>query len=108
MSCARLIGLVLAAIIVTLPAMAKEEAVLRRMIDTDQAGDDEPAAESPAILPTVIVTERSARTILVTKPAVLRYRAESAPPARLAAERIGQDPDRLPRQGFVTDEAAEQ
>lgn len=105
MSAARLTGLILTAVIVSLPALAKEETRLRGRLDANTDQGTETETETPSFMPTVVVTETSARGLLVSKPAILRYPSDVASPVRFAAERIGQDPDRTPRPSSQRDSA---
>ena len=94
MSVARLMSLALVAAALSLPAVAKEEVELRGRFDADFTPGTTEVDDVPAIMPKVLVTERTRQTVMISKPAVLRYKTTDMSPARLAAERVGHDPDR--------------
>lgn len=96
MSAARLLGLALIAFSASLPALARDGAELRGRFTMDFAQASENGTGESTFMPKVLITESSKQSVLVSKPAVLRYTSEFAPPERLAAERVGQDPDRQP------------
>lgn len=97
MSVVRLVSLALAVSATALPALASEQFELRGRLDADYQQGSTSLDESPAIMPRILITERSQEVIVVKKPVPLRYLGDPDldAPARLAAERVGQDPDRV-------------
>ena len=95
MSAARLLGLALIAAVVSLPSLAREAPQLRGRLDADFSAEPARADEKLEILPKVVVTETARKTMLVSKPAILRYDVAPEVPARMVAETRGQDPDRI-------------
>lgn len=95
MSVTRLLGLALIAASVALPSIAREAPQLRGRLEADLPGDTANPEDALAILPKVVVTETARQTVLVSKPAILRYDIAPDVPARMVAETRGQDPDRI-------------
>ena len=95
MSLARLSGLALMTTALALPALAAPEIMLRGRFDAEQMpAYDRNTTEAPTVLPIAMVTEASARTIYLAKPANLRT-GQKKPVAAMVAEGRGQDPDRV-------------
>ena len=92
MSTLRFTAVALAAASVALPVFAAEGSPLRGRLEADflPKGDD-----APAVMETVVVTEKDGSDLLVSKPAILRYDEAPEVPARMVAETRGQDPDRV-------------
>lgn len=94
MSAIRYFAATLAAASVALPVLASEDSQLRGRLEADFLQKTETAEESPAVMETVLVTQKEGSDLLVSKPALLRYDVAPEVPARLAAELRGQDPER--------------
>lgn len=95
MSIARLLGLAAIAASVSLPSLAREAPQLRGRLEVDFPTDKAAPEDRLEILPKVVVTETARKTVLVSKPAILRYDIAPEVPARMVAETRGQDPDRI-------------
>jgi len=96
MSAIRYFAATLAAASVALPVFAAEGSPLRGRLEADFLPK---AEDAPAIMETVVVTEKDGSDLLVSKPAILRYDEAPEVPARLVAETRGQDPDRAAETG---------
>lgn len=102
MSAIRYFAVALAAASVALPVLAAEGNQLRGRLEADFLPKAGTAEEAPAVMETVVVTEKDGSDLLVSKPAILRYDAAPDVPARMVAETRGQDPE---RGGQTTDKA---
>ena len=81
----------LAAASVALPVFAAESSQLRGRLEADFLPKTE---EAPAVMETVVVTDKDGSDLLVSKPAILRYDVAPEVPARMIAETRGQNPQR--------------
>jgi hypothetical protein len=95
MSAIRFFAATLAAASLAMPGLASEGSLLRGRLDADFLPKTETAEEAPAVMDTVVVTEKDGSDLLVSKPAILRYDEAPFVPARIVAETRGQDPDRV-------------
>jgi hypothetical protein len=96
MSAIRFFAVSLAAASVALPVLAAEGSPLRGRLEADFLPKGE---DAPAVMDTVVVTEKDGSDLLVSKPAILRYDEATDVPARIVAETRGQDPDRVSEAG---------
>lgn len=94
MSAIRFFAVSLAAASVALPVLAAEGSQLRGRLEADFLPQKETAEDAPAVMETVVVTEKDGSDLLVSKPAILRYDVAPEVPARVVAETRGQDPER--------------
>ncbi|MCA8890641.1 MAG: hypothetical protein KDA56_02185 [Hyphomonas sp.] len=95
MSAIRFIAVSLAAASVALPVLAAEDSGLRGRLEADFLPKTETAEDAPAVMETVVVTDKDSSDLLVSKPAILRYDVAPEVPARVVAETRGQDPERI-------------
>jgi hypothetical protein len=91
MSAIRYFAVSLAAASVALPVLAAEGGQLRGRLEADFLPKGE---EAPAVMETVVVTDKDGSDLLVSKPAIIRYDAAPEVPVRMVAETRGQDPER--------------
>ncbi|WP_321488397.1 hypothetical protein [uncultured Hyphomonas sp.] len=99
MSAIRFFAVSLAAASVALPVLAAEGGQLRGRLEADFLPKGE---DAPAVMETVVVTEKDGSDLLVSKPAIIRYDAAPDVPARMVAETRGQDPDRTDKTATET------
>ncbi|MEZ6000380.1 hypothetical protein [Hyphomonas sp.] len=92
MSAIRYIAATLAAASVALPVFAAEGSSLRGRLEADFLPK---AEDAPAVMETIVVTEKDGSDLLVSKPALLRYDEAPEVPVRMEAETRGQDPERV-------------
>jgi hypothetical protein len=91
MSAIRYFAVSFAAASVALPVLAAEGGQLRGRLEADFLPKGE---EAPAVMETVVVTDKDGSDLLVSKPAIIRYDAAPEVPVRMVAETRGQDPER--------------
>ncbi|MEZ6010576.1 MAG: hypothetical protein R3C08_01735 [Hyphomonas sp.] len=95
MSALRLLILALIPPITTLPTLAQiTPDFLRGTLDAEFLQDAEEAEGEEQVMPLVLVTKTAPRqSLLVSKPAILRYPMSSAMPVRTIAETRGKEPE---------------
>lgn len=99
MSAIRYFAVSLAAASVALPVLAAEGGQLRGRLEADFLPKGE---EAPAVMETVVVTDKDGSDLLVSKPAIIRYDAAPEVPVRMVAETRGQDPERASKTATET------
>lgn len=96
MSALRLLILALIPPITPLPTLAQTSPPISHgRLDAEFAQDTEDADSEEQVLPIVLVTKAAPRqSLLISRPAVLRYPITSAMPVRRIAETRGKEPER--------------